>query len=1002
MRRTPPARRRRARLLAEPLEGRCLLATGALAHSPAVDFGKVALGFEPNVGQAGAGTDYIARGPGYGLQIGGGGATLTLDPSTPTNPAATPTTLTIGLEGAAADPVVTGQDPLPGTVNYLIGSDPSAWRTGVATYAKVVAHDVLPGIDQAYYGTQSKLEYDYIVNPGANPSALKVRFGGSEAVSVGADGTLKVRTAGGDVVQQPPVAYQVAADGSRVPVTAAYTAEADGTVGFAVGAHDPSLALTIDPVLIYSTYIGGTADDGVFADTLGPDGSLFVTGVTSSTNFPTTSPIQPNSGGGAQDAFVARLNPAGTAYIFTTYLGGNGQDGANAIALDPAGNAVIVGNTASTDFPVVGAIQSTNGGGSLDGFVAKLDPAGSHLIYSTYLGGAGLDNIDGVATDGTGAVYFAGYSDSTNFPTANPIFGTNKGSADAVVGKISPDGSTLVYSTYLGGSDFDRANAIAVDASGSAYVTGQTAAAGFPIVGGLPGGYNGGIDDAFVTKINPAGTALLYSTFLGGSGTIILGQGADVGIGIAVDALGNAYVTGTTNSPDFPTTAGAFQRSSGGGYDAFVSELNNVGSTLVYSTYLGGSGNDQANAIALDAAGNAYVAGFTGSSNFPIANALQSTYGGSDKDAFVTKLDAGGSRLGYSTYLDGSGSGTGSAIAVGPTGVAYVGGFTSSLNFPTKSAIQPALSGSLDGFLARINPGNPRTAADYDADGTSDLAVFRPATGQYLVKLSAGGVFVAQFGQIGLRDIPITGDFDGDGRSDLAVFRPATGQWLLNESTAGPKVVSFGDTNLRDIPVPGDYDGDGKTDLAVFRPATGQWIIRLSGGGSRVVSFGDTNLRDIPIPADYDGDGKTDLAIFRPATAQWLIALSGGGTRVFTYGAANLGDIPAPGDYDGDGKADPTVFRPSTGQWISLLSAGGARIVQFGATNLNDLPVEGPTGSLVALGRVHSFTVGGPSNFTPEPLEAARLQALAPADLVVPTITDPFSRRSKAAKRAAG
>ena len=992
-----PTSARRARPLAESLEGRCLLATNPAGP---VDFGKVALAFEPNVGQAGAQTDYVARGPGYALEIGGTGATLTLSPPVgPDGPAPAPTTLTIGLVGAAADPVVTGVDPLPGTVNYLIGSDPSAWRTGVATYAKVLAHDVLPGIDQAYYGTGSQLEYDYIINPGADLSTLRVAFGGSTSATVGPDGSLTVHTPGGDVVQRPPVAYQVGADGARVPVTATYEVRDDGTVGFEVGAHDPSAPLTIDPVLIYSTYLGGTLDDGVFADTLGADGSLFLTGNTSSTNFPTATPIQGSSGGGTQDAFIARLNPAGTAYIFTTYFGGSGQDGANAIALDPAGNIIVVGNTASTNFPTMNAIQPTPGGG-LDGFVLKLDGSGSNLIYSTYLGGSDVDNIDGVAIDGTGAAYFAGYSQSTNFPVANALFSASKGSADVVAGKIPPNGLSLAYSTYLGGTGFDRANAIAVDAAGSAYLTGFTSGGGFPIVGGLPGGYNGGVDDAFVTKINPVGTALLYSTYLGGSGIVVLNQGADVGNGIAVDGAGNAYVTGTTNSPDFPTTANAYQKASAGGYDAFVTELNALGSAAVYSTYLGGNATDQANAIALDAAGNAYVTGYTGSTNFPTINAIQPAFGGGNQDAFVAKVKAGGSKLVYSTYLDGSGAGNGAAIAVGPTGVAYVGGFTSSANFPTKDPVQGTVAGGLDGFVARINPGNPRTAADYDGDGSSDLAVFRPSTAQYLIRLSAGGVFVTTFGQIGLRDIPINGDFDGDGRSDLSVFRPASGQWLINQSSGGARVVNFGDTNLRDIPIPGDYDGDGKTDLAVFRPATGQWILSLSGGGALVVNFGDSGLRDIPIPADYDGDGKTDLAVFRPATAQWIIAYSGGGSRVVQFGASGLADIPAPGDFDGDGKADLTVFRPATAQWLTLFSGGGVRVVQFGAANLFDVPVEATTGALVALGRVRAFSLGGPTDFTPEPLEAARLQAIAPADLVVPTITNPWGRSTKGKKVA--
>jgi hypothetical protein len=388
--------------------------------------------------------------------------------------------------------------------------------------------------------------------------------------------------------------------------------------------------------LVYSTYLGGSDYDqgtDIAADSAG---NAYVTGFTSSTNFPTKNPLQPASGGGA-DAFVAKINPTGSALIYSTYLGGSGDDFGNGIAADSVGNAYIAGSASSTDFPTMNPLQPTQGG-SGDAFVAKINPIGSALIYSSYLGGSGGDSGSDIAVDRVGNAYVIGYTVSTDFPTMNPLQPTQGGSGDAFVAKISPTGSTLIYSTYLGGSGGDSGTGIAVDRAGNAYLIGYTVSTDFPTMKPLQPALGGG-QDAFVAKINPAGSALIYSTYLGGTGDE-RGYEAEVfrrfGGRIAVDSAGNTYVTGTTFSFDFPTV-NPLQKTLKGPTDAFISKLNSTGSALVYSTYLGGGNVEKGIGVAVDSAGNAYLAGQTESPAFPTMNALQPFYAGGG-DAFVTKL----------------------------------------------------------------------------------------------------------------------------------------------------------------------------------------------------------------------------------------------------------------------------------------------------------------------------------------------------------------------------
>jgi uncharacterized protein (TIGR03437 family) len=668
------------------------------------NYGKLPLSFEANQGQADGQVKFLSRGRGYTLFLTGTEAVLQLrnadfglrnanrpafemgvrnPQSEIRNPQlARPVTLRMRLVGANPNAEARGVEELPGKSNYFIGNDPSKWRTNVPTYAKVEYRNVYPGISLVHYGNQRQLEYDFVVSPGADPGAIEFEAEGAERIEIDDAGDLVMHVPGGQVRQHKPIVYQQIA-GHRRDIPGRFVLRDSASrdlsrrsrdphshrVGFEIGSYDSSQPLVVDPVLVYSTYLGGSACANCCAVGIAVDsyGNAYVTGQTTATDLATVSPLQPHSGGG-WDSFVAKLNASGSALVYSTYLGGNGDDRASGIAVDSSGNAYVTGYTESTNFPTASPLQATYGGGH-DVFVAKLNPAGSALVYSTYLGGYSTDWGYGIAVDSSGNAYVTGYTESTNFPTASPLQASHGGGGpDAFVAKLNAAGSALVYSTYLGGSGDDRGVGIAVDSSGNAHVTGSTTSTNFPTASPLQATYAGGdcsgrpCPDAFVAKLNPAGSALVYSTYLGGSGR-------DEPAGIAVDASGSAYVTGWTQSTNFPT-ASPLQPANGGGWsDAFVAKLNAAGSALVYSTYLGGGVQDNGFGIAVDSSGNAYVTGYTNSPDFPKASSLVPS-GGSG--AFITKLNATGAALVYSNILGSSAQGNG--IAVDSSANAYVTG----------------------------------------------------------------------------------------------------------------------------------------------------------------------------------------------------------------------------------------------------------------------------------------------------------------------------------------
>ena len=667
--------------------GLTLPAAAATNARVSESYGKLPLQFEANRGQTDKDVHFLSRGPGYSLYLTAGEAVLVLS-----KPAvdAKRVALRMSLVGAARAYAVSGIDELPGKANYFIGKDPAKWRRNVPTYARVRYREVYPGIDLIYYGNQRQLEYDFVLAPGADPKKIVLGFKGADKLEIDAQGELVLHAPGEDIRQHKPVIYQEI-DGVRRDIAGGYVRKGANRVGFKVAAYDTTRPLVIDPVVLsYSTYLGGINGDSGSGIAVDANGNAYITGGTASSDFPTTAgAFQPTATG--SHAFVTKLNSIGAA-VYSTYLGGSGSEGGSAIAVDAGGNAYVTGATGSSDFPTTaGAFQATIGG-SRNAFVTKLDPTGSALVYSTYLGGSGdINTGSGIAVDADGNAYLTGWTNSINFPTTQQAFQPAfSGGYDVFVTKLDPAGSALVYSTYVGGTRFDEANGIAVDAGGNAYVTGLTDSTDLPTTPGVfQPTLSGSSEDAFVTKLDPTGSALVYSTYLGGAFI-------DSGSGIAVDANGNAYVAGWTNSHNFPTTPGAFQPIKlSVGADAFVTKLNPAGTGLVYSTYLGGDGTDTGEGIAVDADGNAYVTGTTGSTNFPTTfGAVQPTFRGGFGDAFVTKLDPGGSAVVYSTYLGGSGREEGSGIALDVHRNAYVTGATRSADFPTTpGSVQPVYGG---------------------------------------------------------------------------------------------------------------------------------------------------------------------------------------------------------------------------------------------------------------------------------------------------------------------
>jgi len=715
--------------------------SAAVASKSLAEYGKVPMRFERNQGQTTDNVKFLSRGQGYTVFLTPTETVMAL--SQPEEFAKTAnvrhgrpapqkkmaTALRMTLVGANRAPQMEGIDELPGKSHYFVDSDPAKWRTNVPQYAKLRYRDVYKGVDVVYYGNQQQLEHDFVVAPGADPAKIRFKVAGADKLELNTGGELVLHVSGGQVRLHKPGIYQEIA-GVKTEIAGGYQIMISGEVGFALSKYDTKQTLVIDPVIEYATYLGGSNFDLGVAIAVDSKGSAYVTGFTNSPDFPPTpGAFQADTGG---TPFVTKLNPEGSDLVYSAYIGGSDNGGSGSglgIAVDSEGNAFVTGSVASagSHFPTTpGAFQTTFGGFG-DAFVTKLNREGSDLVYSTFLSGStARSTAFGIAIDSTGSAYVTGETEDATFPTTPGAFQTTLGGgpspnrSNAFVTKFNPQGSALMYSTYLGGDTFDAGAGIAVDSAGNAYVTGSATSSNFPTKNAFqPGGptmlcgpfEDEPCPDAFVTKLNPRGSDLVYSTFLGGSDF-------DEGKGIAVDAAGNAYVTGLTLSDNFPTTPGSFQplKPSVDRLDtsAFVTKLNPEGSTLGYSTYLGGkAGSDGSFAIAVDSTGSAYVAGFQGSLDFPrTPDAFEPTQSG----GFFSKLNPEGSDLVFSTSLTREPDG----IALDSADDIYIVGTTTSRDLPTTpGAFQTTYAGvginSRNAYIVKISLGNGVQAANQKA-----------------------------------------------------------------------------------------------------------------------------------------------------------------------------------------------------------------------------------------------------------------------------------------------
>lgn len=595
-----------------------------------------------------------------------------------------------------------------GKVNYLIGNDPKKWKTNIPVFKTIVYKELYKNVDMRFYGNSRQMEYDVIIKPGGNPARVRFSCRGIKNLAVTEKGDMEMHLKDGRLLQKKPYIYQEI-EGKRVEREGAFRVQRakyktpnpkQCIYGFQVASYDKRYPLVIDPVFVYSTYLGGNNSDGGHGIAVDAQGNAYVIGETRSHDFPSISAIFRNKAGDTKtsDIFITKLDASGQI-VYSTYLGGSDDDIGKGIAVDTSENVCITGGTNSTDFPLSSAIQN-NKGGETDAFITKINASGDNLLYSTYLGGDNSDCGQAVALDKTGNAYITGWTYSHNYPVIHAGFGNKAaGARDAFITKINASGNTLIYSLYLGGANHDIGNGIAVDNSGNAYITGSTNSIDFPTASALLRSYAGGYHDAFITKIHASGNKLLYSTYLGGNND-------DVGYNIAVDTSGNAYSTGMTWSTNFPTVSPLYKTIAGNN-DAFITKLDASGKEVLYSTYLGGSTYDGGYGIAVDYSGNAYITGVTQSHDFPTTSTTHRKVAGDD-DAFMTKLDTTGSKIMYSICPGGDNNDVGCGIAVDPSGNAYITGKTWSDNFPVSSAIYRNKAGDCDAFITKITTGKER------------------------------------------------------------------------------------------------------------------------------------------------------------------------------------------------------------------------------------------------------------------------------------------------------
>lgn len=900
-------------------------------------YGKLPLRFVPNVGQFPASARFVAQGAGFRAVVKSEGVDIALHSKAASSRRVG--TVSLRLKRANPKPALRGETAVIGKTHYLLGRNPARWHTNVTNWKRVRGQQVYPGIDLVFHGDGNRLEYDFVVAPGASPNAIALCF--NRRARITAQGDLCLTVGGQSLRWQKPVAYQEVA-GKRHPVESRYRRLRDGSIGFQVARYDPALPLVIDPTLAYSTYLGGTGDDMGHSIAVDATGCAYIAGQTSGSFPVTVGAAQTAYGGDSLDGFVTKLDPQGNV-LFTTYLGGTHLDSANAIAVDASGGIYVAGQ-AGSGFPTTnGAFQTTCTSIFTNAFVAKLRTDGSGLVYATYLGGSGTARANAVAVDAAGNAVVAGEADA-GFPTTSGGFQptyAGGGSTSAFVAKLDANGTRLLYSTYLGGTAFTGVNALALDAGGMIYAAGSTQGAFPATAGAYQTTFGGGSSDAFALKIDPtrSGTAsLVYATYLGGGGD-------ETANGMTVTPDGGACLTGQATD-SFPTTNGAIRTTYGSvSSAAFVTKFNAAGSALVFSTYLGGTEADYGFGIASDARGGLYVAG-CGGRGFPTtANAAQPGFGGGSFDVWLARLTPAGTRIAYATYLGGSDDECAYALAVDASGHAYLTGAVGTAFPVTETPAQSGFGGGPgDAFASRL----PTVDNDWNGDGQPDIVFQNAATGQIAFWLMngqnvAGGGTPQYLPDTGWRLVG-TGDFWRDGVPALVFQNRDTNQvafWRMRGTQVrGGALADYVPPIGWNVVAVADMNGDGIPDLIFQHQTTRQiayWYMHGTsvGGGAFASQTPDAGWQVVGA-ADFNGDGRNDL-LFQHADTHRLAVWTMRDTAVL--GGYLFAAAPEPGwtvagigDLLGEGKP-AILFQNATTNRIAFWQWSGAQVTGGGLLN---------------------------------------------------------------------
>jgi hypothetical protein len=768
-------------------------------------YGKLPMTFEMNQGQTSAKAQFIARGQGYSAFLTSGGMLLSLRPTrvaaetsgaVPAAHAQSPNMpLQFNLLGAAQNPSVFGENQQPGRVNYFFGKDPKRWHTNIPTYSNVRYKNVYPGIDLVYHGNRQQLEYDFEVSGGGNPNLIQFEIKGANDIQLDSDGNLTVKVSGGELRFQSPFVYQTA-NGQRMPVGGRYVVKDSAHIGFTIDQYDSSEPLVIDPVLIYSTYLGGSGTEYATGIAVDGGGSVYVGGYTDAADFTLATFGSPATG--VDHVFVAKLDPTGSTLVYADYLGGESADECLALALDSTNNVYVAGTTQSTQFPTVTPYQGTIPGAN-SAFLSKISTDGSALVYSTYLGGSADEVVAGVAVDSTGSSVVAGYTTSTDFPVTNAYQATASANAGGIFGnygfltKFSSAGTSLVYSTYLAGSSnvilscvnqapcWPQPNSyiagLVMDGADNVYVTGNTNTYDFPVTSGAYLGTDAiPMDGAvgFVSKFSIGGS-LQYSTYFYESSGSLTELDA-----IAVDGSGSAYITGMASSDGtFPLTSTTIcdpaVYGQGCNY-AFLTKFDPTGSSLAYSTFLGPYNYAQPVALQLDADNDAYVVATTWSNSFSLVNPME-TYTNTDDsyEAILVELNPTATSELSATYLDGSLDSYASGLALDSSGNAFVLGMTDSTDFPTTQSSFQAVygGGGLDAFVMKVGANSaPAASISPESLQFATQEVGSPSQPQLALLRNMGS------SALSISSISTTGDFAES--DDCGTSVPAAGSCTLS------------------------------------------------------------------------------------------------------------------------------------------------------------------------------------------------------------------------------